>query len=144
MKYILSEEQILSSHPDNVLFVKYNLWDNSRAKRELPFPGVSAWAIRKVDLNKFLTFFDTIKELYPEKGGGSENIQIVNPSNKNIVALNYKTANNYVMGDSDEEPQIEKFDSKQHLIKFDIAYQNPWNKRDKVYKPIITHQILLQ
>jgi len=144
MKYILTEQQISSSYPDNILFVKYNLWNNSDAKRELPYPGSSAWAIRKVDLNKFLTFFDTIKELYPEKGGGSENIQIVNPSNKNIVALNYKAANNYVMGDSDEEPQIENFDPKQHLIKFEIMYQNPLNKRDKVYKPLVTHQVLLQ
>ena len=52
MKYILKENQITSSYPGNVLFVKYKLWDNSQTKRKLPFPGASAWAVRKVDLKK--------------------------------------------------------------------------------------------
>lgn len=144
MKYILTENQIKSSYPDNILFVKYKLWDNSQAKKKLPFPGISAWAIRKIDLNKFLRFFDDIKKLYPHMGGGSENIEIVNPSGKNIVALDYGVANKYVVGDSDEEPVEEKFDPKKHVVKFEIAYQNPWNKRDKHYKPKIEYQVLLQ
>jgi hypothetical protein len=144
MKYILRENQITSSYPSNVLFVKYKLWDNSQTKRKLPFPGASAWAVRKVDLKKLLNFFDDIKTLYPHMGGGSENIEILNPSGKNIVALDYGLANNYVLGDSDEEPVEEKFDPQKHTLKFDLAYQNPWNQRDKHYKPVIKYQVLLQ
>jgi hypothetical protein len=144
MKYILRENQITSSYPGNVLFVKYKLWDNSQTKRKLPFPGASAWAVRKVDLKKLLNFFDDIKTLYPHMGGGSENIEILNPSGKNIVALDYGLANNYVLGDSDEEPAEEKFDPQKHTLKFDLAYQNPWNQRDKHYKPVIKYQVLLQ
>ena len=144
MKYILKENQITSSYPGNVLFVKYKLWDNSQTKRKLSFPGASAWAVRKVDLKKLLNFFDDIKTLYPQMGGGSENIEILNPSGKNIVALDYGLANDYVVGDSDEEPVEEKFDPQKHTLKFDLAYQNPWNQRDKHYKPVIKYQVLLQ
>jgi hypothetical protein len=144
MKYILTENQITSSHPGNILFVKYKLWDNSQAKRKLPFPGVSAWAIKKVDLKKLLNFFDDIKKLYPNMGGGSENIEIVNPSGKNIVALDYKMANRYVLGDSNEEPVEEKFDALKHTVNFKLTYQNPWNQRDKHYNPVIGYQVLLQ
>jgi hypothetical protein len=144
MKYILRENQITSSYPGNVLFVKYKLWDNSQTKRKLPFSGASAWAVRKVDLKKLLNFFDDIKTLYPQMGGGSENIEILNPSGKNIVALDYGLANDYVVGDSDEEPVEEKFDPQKHTLKFDLAYQNPWNQRDKHYKPVIKYQVLLQ
>lgn len=144
MKYILTENQITSSHPGNVLFVKYKLWDNSQAQRKLPYPGISAWAIRKIDLKKLLNFFDDIKRLYPSMGGGSENIEIVNPSGKKVVALDYKKANKYVVGDSDEEPVEEKFDPQKHLVRFEETFQNPWNQRDKHYKPIIGYQVLLQ
>jgi hypothetical protein len=144
MKYILTEEQVISSYPGNVLFVKYKLWDNSQAERELPYPGVSAWAIRKIDLKKYLNFFDYIKQYHPSMGGGSENIEVVNPSGKKVIALDYNKANAYVTGDSDEKPEEEKFDPKKHVLRFKIFWENPWNQRDKLYSPIKDYQVLLQ
>jgi hypothetical protein len=144
MKYIITEQQAISTGPGNVVFVKYKLWDNSNAKRELPYPGVSAWAVKKKDLSKYLKYFDFIKEVHPEMGGGSENIEIVNPSGKSIYALDYKKSDAYVIGLSDEKPELEKFDPSKHTLGFNLFYQNPWNQRDKYYSPILNYQVLLQ
>ena len=144
MKYILTEEQIISNYPDNILFVKYKLFDNSQTVRKLPYDGISAWAVRKIDLNKYKRLLDFIKQHHPELGGGSENIEIVNPSGKKIFALDYDKVDSYVLGDSDEIPELEKFEPNKHKLDFVVYYQNPWNQRDKIYRPVLKYQVLLQ
>jgi hypothetical protein len=144
MKYIITEEQIVNTYPDNILFVKYKLFDNSQTERKLPYDGISAWAIRKIDLNKYIKLFDYIKHQHPELGGGSENLEIVNPSGKKIFALDYEKTNNYVLGESDEIPELEPFNPKKHKLEFVLVYQNPWNQRDKMYNPNLKYQVLLQ
>ena len=143
MKYILTEQQV-DSLPGNVLFVRYKLWDNSKTVKKLPYSGTSAWAVKKKDLNKLIGFFDDIKLLYPHMGGGSENLEIINPAGKKVIALDYKKSNDYVMGDSNEKPEIEQFDPNKHTLKFKLSYQNPYNERDKGYTPIKEYQVLIQ
>ena len=130
---------IKESYSD-VLFVKYTLWDNSQTIRELPFPGQSAWAIKKTDLFKYKDFLDNVKKHYPELGGGSENLKIVEP-NGEVIALNYADANNYVMGDSNTIPEPEPFNPEKHCVEFGSWFD--LFKDIDSYKPKLKYQVLL-
>jgi hypothetical protein len=108
---------LLTESSSDIIFVKYALWDNSKTVRHLPLPGESAWAIKKSDLFKYEDFLDTVKEYYPEMGGGSEHIKVVEPKSE-VVAVNYADANNYVMGNSNHIPEPEPFNSEIHCLNF--------------------------
>lgn len=132
---------LINESTSDILFVKYTLWDNSQTIRKLPFPGQSAWAIKKSDLFKYKDFLDNVKKHYPELGGGSENLKIVEPSGDEIIALNYPQANQYVMGDSNVIPEPEPFNPEIHCLEF-----RPWMdifKDIDSYIPKPKYQVLL-
>ena len=66
-------------------------------------------------------------------GGGSENLEIVNPSGKEIIALDYSVANPYVVGDSDVPPQAIKFNPRKHAMEFEFLDRQDDGKI--IYKP---------
>ena len=45
-------------------------------------------------------------------------VRVVDGDNYKKYAINYKMAHDYVMGDSDEIPKLEKFNPNEHIMKF--------------------------
>ena len=93
------------------IFVRSDDFDNTGTKRKLPYEGIHCWCIYEKDLEKY------IKEL-ELWGGNKKSVRVINGDKYNKYAINYKMAHNYVMGNSDDIPKLEKFDTDKHIIKF--------------------------
>lgn len=90
---------------NDVVFVKFQYFDNGKAVRELPYGGIHAWAVRKDDLDHFC---DTYADGIP---------LIVTPSPEaTIYALDYQDADRYVIGESDCVPELEAFEWRSHAV----------------------------
>ncbi len=93
------------------IFVRYDNFDNSVTKRKLPYKGIQCWCIYEDDLDKYITEL----ELW---GGDRKSISIMDGEGYNKYALDYTKTHNYVMGDSDVLPELEKFNPNKHIMRF--------------------------
>ena len=96
--------------PD-VIFVRTENFDNSNAVRQIPYKGIHCWAILKVDYDKYIEEL----ELW---GGNRKNVRIVDTSGYEIRALDYNKAHKYVIGEGEEIPKLEIFNSRKHILRF--------------------------
>ena len=93
------------------IFVRYDKFDNIGTKRKLPYKGIQCWCIYEDDLDKYITEL----ELW---GGDRKSITIMDGEGYNEYALDYTKTHNYVMGDSDVLPELEKFNPNKHIMRF--------------------------
>jgi len=97
---------------DDIVFVRYNMYDTSSTKRNLPYEGRQCWAISKDDLPKYLQGMKLANTNLDE-------IEIIKPtSDQKISALDFNKADSYVLGLSDDLPKLEKFDIDKHTLKY--------------------------
>ena len=93
------------------IFVRTDDFDNIGTVRELPYDGIHCWCIYEKDFDKYIT------EL--ELWGGNENkVRIVDGDTYEKYAINYRMAHDYVMGNNDEIPKLEKFNPNKHIMSF--------------------------
>ena len=97
---------------DKYIFVRTDDFDNTGTMRELPYDGIHCWCIYEKDLDKYIEEL----ELW---GGNRKKVKIVNGENYNKYAINYKMAHDYVMGESDKLPKLEKFNPDEHIMRFE-------------------------
>ena len=95
----------------NYIFVRTDDFDNTGAIRKLPYDGIHCWCIYEDDFDKYIEEL----ELW---GGSRKKVRIVDGNNYKKYAINYKMAHDYVMGDSDKTPELEKFNPNEHIMKF--------------------------
>ena len=93
------------------IFVRYDKFDNIGTKRKLPYKGIQCWCIYEDDLDKYITEL----ELW---GGDRKSITIMDGEGYTKYALDYTKTHNYVMGDSDVLPELEKFNPNKHIMIF--------------------------
>jgi hypothetical protein len=93
------------------IFVRYDKFDNIGTKRKLPYKGIQCWCIYEDDLDKYITEL----ELW---GGDRKSITIIDGEGYTKYALDYTKTHNYVMGDSDVLPELEKFNPNKHIMRF--------------------------
>ena len=93
------------------IFVRTDDFDNTGTIRELPYDGIHCWCVYEDDFDKYI---DEL-ELW---GGSRKKVRVVDGDNYKKYAINYKMAHDYVMGDSDEIPKLEKFNPNEHIMKF--------------------------
>ena len=93
------------------IFVRYDNFDNSGTKRKLPYKGIQCWCIYEDDLDKYITEL----ELW---GGNRYDVRIINGNEFNKYELDYTNTHNYVIGDSDVLPELEKFNPNKHIMRF--------------------------
>lgn len=106
MKHLRLFEQF-----DNIIFVRTNKFDNSGTIRKLPYDGIQCWAIYSSDYDKYITEL----ELW---GGNRKDVEIIDPNNKEIFAIDYSKAHRYVMGEREELPQLEVYNPDIHIMRF--------------------------
>jgi hypothetical protein len=106
IRRILREE----THPDYI-FVRYDKFDNRETKRKLPYKGIQCWCIYEDDLDKYITEL----ELW---GGNKDDVRIINGDRFNKYALDYTNTHQYIMGDNDVLPELEKFNPNKHIMRF--------------------------
>jgi hypothetical protein len=95
----------------NYIFVRTDDFDNTGAINKLPYDGIHCWCIYEDDFDKYIQEL----ELW---GGSRKKVRIVDGDNYKKYAINYKMTHDYVMGDSDEIPKLEKFNPNKHIMKF--------------------------
>ena len=95
----------------NYIFVRTDDFDNTGAIRKLPYDGIHCWCIYEDDFDKYIEEL----ELW---GGSRKKVRIVDGDNYKKYAINYKMTHDYVMGDSDEIPELENFNPNKHIMKF--------------------------
>jgi len=120
------------SGEDNILFIRYNDFDNSTTRNKLPYDGIQCWAIYENDYQRYI---DQL-ELW---GGKKKNVSVINPEGYNINALNYTQAHKYVMGESKIVPELEKFNVDKHVLNF----KKQDEKSMLQYYADLTYQIIL-
>ena len=94
-----------------IIFVRTKNFDNSGTVNKLPYEGIQCWAIYEGDLDKYIEEL----ELW---GGRKKNVEVINPNGFNIYALNYPEAHKYVMGETDNVPELEPFNETKHRMKY--------------------------
>jgi hypothetical protein len=106
MKYINSRDTF------DIVFIRFDKFDNSGTVRSLPYDGIHCWCIYKEDIEKYITELEFWN-------GDRKLVRILNINkNDSIYAIDYKLAHNYVIGDSDIIPKLEVFDRKKHVMNF--------------------------
>ena len=95
----------------NYIFVRTDDFDNTGTIRKLPYDGIHCWCIYEDDFDKYIEEL----ELW---GGSRKKVRIVDGDNYKKYAINYKMTHDYVMGDSDEIPELENFNPNKHIMKF--------------------------
>lgn len=95
----------------DIIFIRYNRFDNSNTIRKLPYDGIHCWCIYKKDYDKYITELEFWN-------GDSKYVTTVNPLGKNIYALDYKESHDYVTGESDTIPVLETFNKNKHTMNF--------------------------
>ena len=93
------------------IFVRYDKFDNIGTLRKLPYKGIQCWCIYEDDLDKYITEL----ELW---GGDRKSITIMDGEGYDKYALDYTKTHNYVMGDNDVLPELEKFNPNKHIMRF--------------------------
>lgn len=96
---------------DKIIFVRTKKFNNSETIRKLPYEGIQCWAIYESDYGKYVEEL----ELW---GGYERDVEILDPLDKEIHAINYPMAHQYVMGEDDILPGLEVFDHNIHLTRF--------------------------
>ena len=96
---------------NDVIFVRTKNFDNTGTLNKLPYEGIQCWAIYESDLEKY------IEEL-EFWGGKRKNVEIIKPTGYNIFAIDYPMTHKYVMGETDEVPELIPFDKKIHTMKY--------------------------
>lgn len=100
-----------STNDDNIIFVRTKNFDNTGTLNKLPYDGIQCWAIYENDLDKYIVEL----ELW---GGKKKNVEIINPSGHDIFALNYPMTHKYVMGETDEIPELIPFNKNEHIMRY--------------------------
>jgi len=100
-----------SINNDNIIFVRTKNFDNTGTLNKLPYDGIQCWVIYKNDLDKYIEEL----ELW---GGKKKNVEIINPSGHDIFALNYPMVHKYVMGETDEIPELIPFNKNEHIMRY--------------------------
>jgi hypothetical protein len=95
----------------NYIFVRTDDFDNIGTIRKIPYDGIHCWCIYEDDFDKYIEEL----ELW---GGSRKKVRIVDGDNYKKYAINYKMTHDYVMGDSDEIPELENFNPNKHIMKF--------------------------
>ena len=108
-KNIFKEEN--SNENDKVIFLRNVNYSNKGNVRKLPYEGIHCWAVKEFDLDKFF------EQAYYQ-GSDKKDFVEIKPEGKKIYALNFKVADDYVKGNSDLKPEIEKFNPNKHTLKF--------------------------
>lgn len=96
---------------DKIIFVRTRNFDNQGTTKKLPYEGIQCWAIYEDDFGKYVDELEL-------SGGRRKNVEIINPAEFDVYALNYRKAHKYVMGQTEEIPQLEPFDETKHILKF--------------------------
>ena len=100
-----------SVNDDNIIFVRTKNFDNTGTLNKLPYDGIQSWCIYENDLSKYIEEL----ELW---GGKKKNVEIINPSGYDIFALNYPMVHKYVMGETDEIPELIQFNKNIHVMRY--------------------------
>jgi hypothetical protein len=108
IRKLLTED---TNDDNNIIFVRTTKFDNTGAVNKLPYDGIHCWAIRKKDFEKYINEL----ELW---GGRRKDVEIINPNGYDIFALEYPKTHNYVMGQTDKIPKLEKFNKEKHILSF--------------------------
>lgn len=98
-----------------VIFVKYLKFNNSECVRKLPYDGESWWAIRSIHHRRLLKLIDSRHE--DKDFGNRKNWLIVRGEDmeyNDIRSIDYRVANDYVMGNSDRVPELLPFNPSLH------------------------------
>ena len=114
-----------------VVFVRNKNYDNSKTIRRLPYRGVSAFAVHTDDFEKFKQFAEK------EEGIDPSNWQVYDMDdfdNYEVCAMRMSDTNDYVMGWSDEKPELKLFDPEDHAMYIDEDGQLDY---DDAYEVII-------
>lgn len=100
-----------SVNDDNIISVRTKNFDNTGTLNKLPYDGIQCWCIYENDLSKYIEEL----ELW---GGKKKNVEIINPSGYDIFALNYPMVHKYVMGETDEIPELIQFNKNIHVMRY--------------------------
>jgi len=133
---------------DNIIFFKFNDFNNNESKREMPYDGIHAWASKETDFYKILEI----------EGKKLSDVTIIDISDAKVIyGINYSSADFYITFPSYKEwiekwgpydnlseqetieyyeeelkkelPQLEVFNPKDHLMKITLeGYEPPWDK----------------
>jgi hypothetical protein len=101
-----------------ITFWRNENYDKSSAKRSLPYKGKSWFVIKTYDKPRLLEFIKDKRNPLNIKDFTFKDVDVKNLKNINIIALNYKQANDYVVGDSNVKPESVPFNYKTHTMKF--------------------------
>lgn len=99
-----------------VILWRVEEYDLSQCVRALPYEGKSWWAIKPTHLTRLKKFLKANSDkILPER------VTIISLSEINyteIKALDFKKTNEYVLGKSEEIPQLMNFDFKIHTLEW--------------------------
>jgi hypothetical protein len=117
------------------IFVRYDKFSNRGTKRKLPYKGIQCWCIYEDDLDKYITEL----ELWD---GDRKYISIIDGEGYDKYALDYTKTHNYVMGNSDVLPELEKFNPNKHIMRFHKKPENFMLEyvADMKYQIILTNE----
>jgi|ERR1035437_1554856 hypothetical protein len=102
----------MNSENGKIIFLRNTNYSNRGNIRHLPYDGIHCWAVNEFDIDKFFT-----QAYY--SGSDKKDFVEINPSGKEIYALNFKQCDDYVKGHNDTIPELEKFNQKKHVLIFD-------------------------
>ena len=106
-----SDEDEQSSNNDKIIFLRNTNYSNAGNVRKLPYEGIHCFALKESYLDKFF------EQAYYQGSNKKDFIEI-KPEGKKIYALNFKIADDYVKGNSDVKPALEKLNPNKHVLKF--------------------------
>lgn len=99
-----------------VVFVRNESYDSSMTKRRLPYLGVSAFAVRTDDFERFKQYAER------EEGVDPSSWTVLIPSelgDHGAFAMSMEDTNDYVMGFTDDKPELKPFDPEAHIMVID-------------------------
>lgn len=96
---------------NKIIFVRTKNFNNTGTINKLPYDGIQCWAIYKNDLDKYINELEFW-------GGNRKDIEIINPTGYNIFAINYPKAHKYVMGETNEVPELIPYNKTEHTMQY--------------------------
>jgi len=117
---------------DKIIFLRNTNYSNRGNVKKIPYEGIHCWAVKESDLDKFF------EQSYYQGADKKDFIEI--QPNGNIYALNFKEADDYVKGNSEIIPTLEKFNPNKHTLRFK---KSTATKPMYLYHSDLDYQILI-
>ncbi len=128
-----------SELPSWIVLMSSGNFDKTAMQKQFPWKGAHAWAVRREDLEDFLTVYEDgqFSEYKPD------------PNDK-LYSVNYEEADRYVTGKTQKMPTLGTFDPEHHVLVKTIKRPSPgmFGSNDDILLPYPhfdnPHQVLIR